>query len=398
MAVEDFFVDIDMHLYQIKNLILHKNVVGSTLAQVGYNTTATRMTLYDGVSDKKVLQENDIIDEDDMVSDSNILVPTQQSVKAYIDDLETRLASIANGEGASMIGIEDTGAYFAGANIEAVLQEVGAALGGVTGGIKVVGDIDASTNPNYPAATLAGEAHVIIVAGKIGGASGEIVNVGDLVIAKNANAGGSEAAVGTDWFVLESNRDQATESILGVVKIATTALVDGGVNDTDAITPLKLKDRLSLIQITSHEDFSLVGEGVDALNNVTIGTSTFQVVGDITNHVKEGSIIIISGSTANDGTYTVVSAILNVGNTDVVVEETIPDATVDGNMKYGYLNTKSLSLVDATDSAQIQVTSDGKIIDFVEIKILSPTSVEFRFLSPLGGTILIGTVQGKFGF
>lgn len=74
----------------------------------------------------------------------------------------------------------------------------------VTGLLDLKGDTDASANPNYPAASK-GDAYYITVAGKIGGASGKSVEVGDVYIAKADNAGGTEAAVGTSWFVLEHN-------------------------------------------------------------------------------------------------------------------------------------------------------------------------------------------------
>ena len=35
---------------------------------------------------KKILTEVDVIDEDDMASNLNTKVPTQQSVKAYVDN------------------------------------------------------------------------------------------------------------------------------------------------------------------------------------------------------------------------------------------------------------------------------------------------------------------------
>lgn len=73
-----------------------------------------------------------------------------------------------------------------------------------TGGMVYKGVIDCSANPNYPAA-LSGESYTVSVAGKIGGASGETVDVGDLIIASADNAGGTEASVGTSWFVLEHN-------------------------------------------------------------------------------------------------------------------------------------------------------------------------------------------------
>lgn len=74
----------------------------------------------------------------------------------------------------------------------------------VTGLLDFKGNIDASANPNYPAAS-AGDAYFVSVAGKVGGASGTSVDVGDTVVAKADNAGGTQASVGTSWFVLEHN-------------------------------------------------------------------------------------------------------------------------------------------------------------------------------------------------
>lgn len=74
----------------------------------------------------------------------------------------------------------------------------------VAGLLDLKGDQDCSANPNYPAG-LKGDAYYVTVAGKIGGASGKTVDVGDMFIAKADNAGGTEASVGTSWFVLEKN-------------------------------------------------------------------------------------------------------------------------------------------------------------------------------------------------
>mgnify|MGYP001572271569 CR=1 FL=1 len=78
----------------------------------------------------------------------------------------------------------------------------------VSGVLDLQGNIDASTNPNYPAGTV-GAMYYVSVAGRVGGASGKVVAVGDSVICKADNAGGDEAAVGTSWFVLEKNLDGA---------------------------------------------------------------------------------------------------------------------------------------------------------------------------------------------
>lgn len=71
------------------------------------------------------------------------------------------------------------------------------------------GVIDASTNPNYPAAS-AGHTYKISVAGRIGGASGPVVEVGDTVTALvDGSAAGNHATVGANWIILQSNIDGA---------------------------------------------------------------------------------------------------------------------------------------------------------------------------------------------
>lgn len=71
------------------------------------------------------------------------------------------------------------------------------------------GVIDASTNPNYPAAS-AGHTYKISVAGKIGGASGPNVEVGDTIVAlADGLAAGTHATVGANWIILQTNIDGA---------------------------------------------------------------------------------------------------------------------------------------------------------------------------------------------
>ena len=74
----------------------------------------------------------------------------------------------------------------------------------VTGLLELKGSTDCSGNPNYPVASK-GDVYLVTVAGKIGGASGKSVDIGDSYIASADNAGGTEASVGTSWFVLEHN-------------------------------------------------------------------------------------------------------------------------------------------------------------------------------------------------
>ena len=84
------------------------------------------------------------------------------------------------------------------------------------------------------AGTKKGDYWYVSVAGTTGG---EPFNIGDVIIAKIDSASTSSAA---DWIKLEVNRDQATESVLGVSRIATQTETNTGTNDTAYITPLKL--------------------------------------------------------------------------------------------------------------------------------------------------------------
>lgn len=71
------------------------------------------------------------------------------------------------------------------------------------------GVIDCSANPNYPAGDR-GWTYRVSVAGKIGGAAGIVVENGDLIICQtDGTASGTQAAVGAQWDVVQTNLDGA---------------------------------------------------------------------------------------------------------------------------------------------------------------------------------------------
>ena len=85
--------------------------------------------------------------------------------------------------------------------------------------------VDCSANPNYPEA-LCGDQYIVTVAGKIGGGSGADVHVGDLVTCTVANAGGTQAGVGSSWKVTYS-ADSTTITVKTVTKTFTAAEING---------------------------------------------------------------------------------------------------------------------------------------------------------------------------
>ena len=115
---------------------------------------------------------------------------------------------------------------------------------GLVGGLgNLEGGWDASsgtfpTGSTPVAGTKKGDYWYVTVAGTTGGVA---FNVGDVIIAK---IDGASTTLASDWIQLEVNRDQATESVLGLVKIATQTQTNTGTDDTTAVTPLKLKTLL----------------------------------------------------------------------------------------------------------------------------------------------------------
>jgi hypothetical protein len=132
----------------------------------------------------------------DLASASSTTLATSSAVKSYID---TNIGALGNLEGAWS----------------------------AAGGTFPVGSTPV-------AGTKKGDYWYVSVAGTVGGVA---FNIGDVIIAKIDAA---STTLASDWIQLEVNRDQATESVLGVSRIATQAETNTGTNDTAYVTPLKL--------------------------------------------------------------------------------------------------------------------------------------------------------------
>lgn len=157
------------------------------------------------------------IDEDNMASNLDTKVPTQQSVKAYVD---------------AIIAAADALVY--------------------------KGAIDCSGNPNYPAADC-GHVYKVSVAGKIGGSSGLNVEVGDtLLCIHDATASGNQATVGTYWNVIQVNLDGAI--------IGPASAVDSNFAGFDGTGGKLIKDsgsKSSDFAISGHTHGQLHTQGTD---------------------------------------------------------------------------------------------------------------------------------------
>ncbi len=119
------------------------------------------------------------------------------------------------------------------------------------------------------AGTKKGDYWYTTVAGTV---DGEAFNIGDMIVAKIDNASTSSKA---DWIRLEVNRDQATETVLGLVRLATQTEVNTGTDDTTAVTPLKLK---TLLDNRTGGYAANIGNGSATSYAVSHGLNTVDVI------------------------------------------------------------------------------------------------------------------------
>jgi len=101
-----------------------------------------------------------------------------------------------------------------------------------------------------------------------------------------------------------------------------------------------------------------------AINSVTTGTKTFIVTSgavDLTSLYPVGKMMKVNGSTANNGLYTIASRSYSNPNFTIVVEETIPDGTVDGTVgdDASVVNHPTTPFVNVSDLATLTVDANG---------------------------------------
>lgn len=142
----------------------------------------------------------------------------------------------------------------------------------VVGLLDLKGSIDCSGNPNYPAA-LKGDVWMISVAGLIGGASGISVQAGDAILALADNAGGTQAAVGSSWSILQAN-------LVGAL------LAVNNLSDVQNVATARTNLGLGSAATTASTDYATAAQG-------TLASTAVQRAGD----TMSGNLSIKAAST-----------------------------------------------------------------------------------------------------
>lgn len=87
------------------------------------------------------------------------------------------------------------------------------------------------------------------------------VNVGDMLVALVDAPGNTD----TNWTIVESNRDQASETVKGVAQIATQTETNNGLDDTKIVTPLKLATYVSNEATVAGAGLTKTGNTIDVV-------------------------------------------------------------------------------------------------------------------------------------
>jgi hypothetical protein len=151
----------------------------------------------------------------------------------------------------------------------AIKAYVDAATGGL-GNLEGAWDASAGSFPVGAApvsGTKKGDYWYVSVAGTVDSVA---FNIGDVLIALVDAA--STSTYAGNWISLEVNRDQATESILGLVTLATQTEVNTGTNTTDAVTPATLSGRTATETRSGLAEIATQTEVNDGTDDATIVT------------------------------------------------------------------------------------------------------------------------------
>ena len=246
---QKFLTDINMALgTSIINLVVDpRSLVPSTPTegQIYYNTIDNVLYYYNGTSWETFGDVTAVLTPTgsalsggasggavtlQVVVDNSTIEIATNSIR--IKDLGVTFAKLATGAVTDSITGNSSVKLTTENAVKTYVDSAVASLGYFVGGFAAGSSTDF---PIAPGGTNKGDYWRVTSAGTVQGA---ILEVGDVII---ANIDNPVVTSTTDWTILQTNVSQATETVAGIAKIATQAETNTGTNDTNIVTPLKLK-------------------------------------------------------------------------------------------------------------------------------------------------------------
>ena len=283
-----FLTNLDLSKNQLLNAAIQNLTeppLNPVAGQLYYNTVENHMYFFDGTtwidfsgdiqdvlggSGLFASTSNDVVTLDVNVDNFTIQVNGSDSLEvrdagittAKINDLSTDLNVNSN-----------TTALATAYAIKAYVDQIAGGLGNLEGSWDVA-IYSSFPQATFPATIKKGDYWYATTAGTINTNISTTVkiNVGDVFIANKDDA---QSVTEADWIVLETNRDQATETVLGLAKIATDADLTTGTDDTNIVTPLKLK---TYLDNRTGGYAAYIGDGFTSIFTVSHGLATTDVI------------------------------------------------------------------------------------------------------------------------
>ncbi len=127
-----------------------------------------------------------------------------------------------------------------------------------------------------------------------------------------------------------------------------------------------------------------VAEGLISDSQAIAGVDTaleqFELAGDLRSQYGKGTLITVSGSTGNDGAFTLaVDPVFDGTNTILTMVEDVTDATVNGNIDYtNDIKTLSTVMLDILDGELIlSMINVEKVFDVADVPSAGGASVRY---------------------
>jgi|GEM_PF-3230053 len=361
--------DISITKSQISDLDLSGSVTGPASATDG------SIAVYNGTTGKIIKDGGKTLPSGTIVGTSDNQTLTNKTLTSPV--LNTGVSGTAIDTDGTLAANSDTKI----ASQKATKTYVDAAVATATTGANAVvykGVIDASTNPNYPAAN-AGDMYKISVAGKIGGASGATVEVGDTILCNtDSTASGDQATVGSKWNILQTNIDGAVTGPASAVSanIATFNGTTGKViQDSGKALPSGAIVGTSDTQTLTNKTFDTAGTGNSLKINgtaVTDKTGTGKVVLDTSPTLTTPTIGAAVGTSLQLSGLTASQLVATDGSKNLTTITALPNDTTGTTQTAGDNSTKVATTAYA-DGAVSTEKSRAQAAEALLAPLASPT-------------------------
>lgn len=322
-----FLTNLDLAKNQLLNASIQNlpSAPSSPVAgQIYYNTSDSRMYFYDG--NTWVDMSGDIRDvlggfglsanttEGVVTLDINVDNYTLEIINDFLQVKDGGIATTKiENLSTNLVSNSSSNAIPTAEAVKSYVDEVAGGLGNLEGGWDAV---ITGSFPVSPSGNKKGDYWYSTSAGSFSTLGGYInIEVGDVFVAKQDMASDIDPL---QWIILQVNKDQATEDVLGLVRLATNNEALDGLDTQEAITPSSLKYVLDNRTGGHAQD---IGDGINTNFTIYHSLNTKDVIVSVYDNVTYEEVftdVIISTTYYIDVNFAVAP---NYGQYRVVIKK-----------------------------------------------------------------------------